>query len=129
MKHSQTIGILLVLVLLFFTTQPLIFIASKQLTITGWKAAGTNFGQPAKFLLIVSIFNIICFALPNIFAKRINMAFAALSVAWSFRNILVLGACSMGECPEKQFALYACLICSIVILVMSLLPKMQIAKK
>ena len=129
MKHSQTIGIFFVLLLLFLTTQPLVFIASKNITVTGWHAIGTNFGQPGKFLLIVSIFNIICFALPNIFAKRINMAFAALSVAWSFRNLLILGGCSMGECPEKKIALYACVICSIVILIMSLLPKMKILNK
>ena len=129
MKHSQTIGIIVVLLLLFFTTQPLVFIASKNITVTGWYAVGTNFGQPGKFLLIVSVFNIICFILPNIFAKRINMAFAALSVAWSFRNLLILGGCSMGECPEKQFALFACVICSTIILIMSLLPKMKIPKK
>jgi hypothetical protein len=129
MKHSQTIGIIVVLLLLFLTTQPLVIIASKNITVTGWHAVGTNFGQPGKFLLIVSIFNIICFTMPNIFAKRINMAFAALSVAWSFRNLLILGGCSMGECPEKQFALYGCVISSVVILAMSFLPKMKIPNK
>jgi hypothetical protein len=35
----------------------------------------------------------------------------------------------MGECPEKQFALYGCVLSSLVILAMSFLPKMKIPNK
>jgi hypothetical protein len=52
MKHSQTIGILLTLLLFFCTTQPLVIIESRNWVVTGWDAGATNFGQSGKFLFL-----------------------------------------------------------------------------
>jgi hypothetical protein len=128
MKHSQTIGIILCLLLFYCTTQPLVIIDSKHWVITGWETTGTNFGLPGKFMLYVEIVNILFFALPYIWAKRFNMAFATLNLAWSIRNFLILSACAMGECPQKQWALYACIVLSAAILVMTFLPKIVLPK-
>jgi hypothetical protein len=129
MKYSQTIGIILTLVLLFLTTQPLVIIESRHWLITGWKVADTNFGQPGKFMMYMGIMNIILFALPVLNAKRFNMAFAILNFSWTIRNFLVLSACSMGECPQKQWPLYACIVVSFAVLIMTFLPKMELIKK
>jgi hypothetical protein len=129
MKYSQTIGIILTLVLLFLTTQPLVIIESRHWLITGWKVADTNFGQPGKFMMYIGIMNIILFALPILNAKRFNMAFAILNFSWTIRNFLVLSACSMGECPQKQWPLYACIVVSFAVLIMTFLPKMELIKK
>ena len=129
MKHSQTIGILLCLFLFYCTTQPLVIIENQHWVITGWHTAGTNFGQPGKFLLYVGGLNLIFFALPYLWAKRFNMAFAALMLAWTFRNFLILSACNMGDCPTKQWALYACIVTSFAILIMTFLPKLEALKK
>lgn len=128
MKHSQTIGILLCLALLYCTTQPLVIIESQHLVITGWKTPGTNFGQPGKFILYFAGLSLVLFALPYIWAKRFNMALAALLIAWSFRNFMVLSTCQMGDCPQKKWALYACVIISFGILMMTFLPKIKITK-
>ncbi len=126
MKYSQPIGILLCLFLFYCTTQPLVIIESKNWVITGWQTAGTNFGQPGKFLVYFGGLAILFFALPFIWAKRFNMTFAALLLAWSFRNYLILSTCQMGECPQKKWALYACIIISFGILVMTFLPKIKL---
>ncbi len=128
MKHSQTIGILLCLALLYCTTQPLVIIESQHLVITGWKTPGTNFGQPGKFILYFAGLSIVLFALPYIWAKRFNMALAALLIAWTFRNFMVLSTCQMGDCPQKQWPLYACIVISFGILIMTFLPKINITK-
>lgn len=128
MKHSQTAGIILCLILFYLTTQPLVIIESLHLTITGWSAPGTNFGLPGKFIAYFGCASLVLFALPYIWAKRFNMALAALLIAWSFRNFMVLSTCQMGECPQKQFALYACIFVSFGILIMTFLPKIDISK-
>jgi hypothetical protein len=115
--------------LLFLTTQPLVIIESRQWVITGWKVAETNFGQPGKFMLYMGVMNIILFALPYIPAKRFNMVFAILNFSWTIRNFLILSACAMGECPQKQWALYACILVSFAILIMTFLPKIEVSKK
>lgn len=129
MKYSQTIGILLCLLLIYCTTQPLVIIDSKHWVITGWATGESSFGQPGKFLAYISIVGILLFALPYIIAKRANMIFGALSIAWSIRNYLILSTCYMGECPQKQWALYACIVVSVGILIMTFLPKISIEKK
>lgn len=129
MKYSQTIGIILTLFLLYLTTQPLVIIESRNWVITGWKVAETNFGQPGKFMLYMGVMNIILFGLPYIPAKRFNMVFAILNFSWTIRNFLILSACAMGECPQKQWSLYACIMVSFAILIMTFLPKIDINKK
>jgi len=129
MKYSQTIGIILTAFLLFLTTQPLVIIESRHWVITGWKVAETNFGQPGKFMLYMGVMNIILFALPYIPAKRFNMVFAILNFSWTIRNFLILSACAMGECPQKQWPLYACVAVSFTILIMTFLPKIDVNKK
>jgi len=129
MKYSQTIGLILTAFLLFLTTQPLVIIESRQWVITGWKVAETNFGQPGKFMLYMGVMNIILFALPYIPAKRFNMVFAILNFSWTIRNFLILSACAMGECPQKQWALYACILVSFAILIMTFLPNIEVNKK
>jgi len=129
MKYSQTIGLILTAFLLFLTTQPLVIIESRHWVITGWKVAETNFGQPGKFMLYMGVMNIILFALPYIPAKRFNMVFAILNFSWTIRNFLILSACAMGECPQKQWALYACIVVSFAILIMTFLPKIEVNKK
>lgn len=128
MKHSQNIGILLCIALFYCTTQPLVIIDSLHWVITGWKTAGSNFGQPGKFLAYFAGLSLICFILPLLWAKRMNVALGALILAWSFRNYLVLSTCQMGECPQKQWALYACIAISFAILIMTFLPKIKIPK-
>ena len=129
MKHAQTIGILLSLLLIYSTTQPLVFIESRHWTITGWDAAGSSFGEAGKFLSFFACWSILFFALPFIWAKRFNMMFGALLLAWSIRNFLVLSTCQMGECPQKQWALYGCIVFSAGILLMTFLPKLTISNR
>jgi len=129
MKHSQTIGIFLCLLLIYCTTQPLVVIESRHWTITGWDAAGSNFGQSGKFLSFFATIALLFFILPFLWAKRFNMVFAAMLLAWSFRNYLLLSTCQMGECPQKQWALYVCIIASAGILIMTFLPKIKIASQ
>jgi len=88
MKHSQTIGILLCLALIYTTTQPFIIIESRHWVITGWNPVGSSFGQSGKFLCFFAALGALFFALPFIWAKRFNMVFGAFLFAWSFRNYL-----------------------------------------
>jgi long-subunit acyl-CoA synthetase (AMP-forming) len=129
MKHSQTIGIIaavLVIALCFF---PWSYIASRNLTVSGMEATGTNFGKPGLFNIILCSIMIVMFLVPRIWAKRTNVFMAALNLAWSFRNFLLVSSCMMGECPERKPALIAILVLAVVAQVMALLPKVAIPKK
>jgi hypothetical protein len=126
MKYSQFIGVIAAFLLIVVCFFPWSFIASQQLTVTGLHAAGTNYGKPGLFNIILCLILIVLFALPAIWAKRTNVFIAALNLAWAIRNYLLLSFCMMGECPEKKPALFALIALAVVIQLMSLLPKLAI---
>jgi hypothetical protein len=129
MKYSQVIGIAAALAMIGLCFLPWSFIASKQLTVTGMDAAGTNFGKPGLFNIAMCVIMVVMFAIPAVWAKRTNVFIAALNLAWAFRNYLLISACMMGECPEKRPALFALVALALVLQIMSLLPKMDVTKK
>lgn len=129
MKHSQTIGIIATLALVAICFLPWSYIASRQITITGFQAVGTHFGKPGLFTVILSGVMLVMFAVPAIWSKRTNVFIAALNLAWSFRNYLMISTCLMGECPEKKPALYAHVVLSALILLMTLLPRLDLKGK
>lgn len=103
-------------------------IPSKNITVTGIDAAGTNFGKPAYFHFF-TIFLFLFFTLtPRVWAKRTNLLVAAVNMAWAVRNYFMISLCRGGECPEKHVAIYAILFLSLVMLVSSLLPDMKTGK-
>jgi len=129
MKYSQPIGIAAALAMMAICFLPWTFIASQQITVSGFHAAGTNFGKPGLFNFAMCTIMIIMFAVPAIWSKRINVFVGALNLAWSFRNYLLLSACMMGECPEKKPALFALMGLAGVLQIMALLPKLDVQKK
>ena len=126
MKYSQPIGIAATLALMAICFLPWSYIASQQITVSGFYAVGTNYGKPGLFNMAMCVIMLVMFLVPAIWSKRTNVFIAALNLAWSFRNYLLLSSCMMGECPEKKPALYILLVLSGIILLMTLLPKMEV---
>lgn len=126
MKYSQVIGIIAVVAMAALCFMPWTYIASRQITVTGMHAEGTNFGRPGLFHLFLGTVAIAMFLIPRIWSKRTNVFVAALNLAWAFRNYLLLSSCMMGECPEKKPALYLLLLAAVIIQLMALLPKVTL---
>jgi hypothetical protein len=124
MKYSQRIGILAAAGIMAVCFLPWSYIAGPDISISGFHAAGTNFGRPGLLNFVFCTIMLILYAVPAIWAKRWNVFVAAVNLAWSFRNYLLVTACMMGVCPEKKIGLYLLLFLSVVAQVMALLPKM-----
>ncbi len=129
MKYSQTIGIIACLILVALCFFPWSFIASQQITVSGFHAEGTSFGKPGLFTAVLSAVMLLFFSLNTIWAKRSNVFIAAFNLAWSVRNYLLLSSCMMGECPEKKPALYAVFFVSLLIQFMTFLPKINVKQQ
>ena len=129
MKYAQTIGIIAALIVLICSFLPWSFVVSEQITISGFETKGTRFGRPGLFLNFFTIIAIVLFLIPTIWAKRTNIFIGAIVFTWSLRNYILVSTCLMGECPEKQPALYALVIASGIVMLMTLLPKLNSTKK
>ena len=65
MKHSQTIGFIAVVLAILVCFMPWVFIESKNLTITGFKAEGTRFGRPGMFIVYMGSIAAFLFLIPK----------------------------------------------------------------
>jgi hypothetical protein len=126
MKHSQTIGILASLAVIGVCFMPWCIIVSHNIIVSGIEAKGTDFGRPGLMNIVFSTLSILFFLTPKIWAKRINVLIAALNIAWSFRNYLVVTSCDGGECPEKKAGIFLLLILSAIILAMTFFPRIAL---
>ena len=123
MKYSKWIGLLSVITVIIVCYTPWIYVQSVQLLIRGMFSNGKhNFGKPGLMNIICSVGAGILFLLPQIWAKRTNIFFCGLNIAWSIRNYILLSRCYSGECPVKKIGLYLLLIASGIMLLMSLMP-------
>ena len=129
MKYSKWIGLFAVLLLVFSAFQPWVYIASKDLTVTGLHTAGTNFGKPALLNIIMAAFAALFFLTPSVLGKRANLFFCTFNIAWAIRNFIILSICRAGECPEKRHGIYIFLFASLLVLVASLFPDVKIKEE
>lgn len=129
MKYSQTIGFIAVVLAILVCFLPLVYIESKNLTITGFKADGTRFGRPGMFIVYMGSIAAGLFLIPKIWAKRVNVFLTAMIFAWAVRNYLLLTTCAAGECPEKQVGLFLLLAFTAITMIMSFLPKIDLSKQ
>jgi uncharacterized membrane protein YuzA (DUF378 family) len=129
MKYSQYVGFAASLALIAVCYLPWIYIASKNIIVTGMNAPGTNFGRPGLMNIILNLVIALLFLLPFIPAKRVNVLLAALNLGWSIRNFLLLTTCIAGECPEKREGIYLLLTLAAVIQLMTFFPKINMKEE
>ncbi len=123
MKWTGLAAAILLIVSCFLTW---VTIASKSIVVSGIDATGTSFGKPGYFNLLMTLFFIVFTLLPKIWAKRINLLFTAMNRAWAARNYFIISACLAGECPAKHAGLFLLLIASLLMLVSSLFPYIEL---
>lgn len=129
MKYSQTIGFIAVVLAILVCFMPWVYIESKNITVTGFKAEGTRFGRPGMFIVYMGSIAALLFLIPKIWAKRVNVFLTAMVFAFAIRNYLLLTTCSAGECPKKQVGLFLLLAFSAITMIMSFLPKIDLSKQ
>lgn len=126
MKYSQWIGVVIALLVIMSCFLPWMEVPGTQQLVTGMNNMGTNLGKPGKLNIILSTLAIVLFLIPRIWAKRTNLIFCALGIAWAFRNFLLYARCEMGVCPQRKYGLYLLFIGSALMLVAALLPDIKI---
>ncbi|HOZ97016.1 MAG TPA: hypothetical protein PKY86_00155 [Niabella sp.] len=129
MKPSQIIALIAIATLVAACFIPWMRIDDPAITITGVDTTGTNFGKPALNHLILTAFILLFTFVPKMGAKRANLFFAALNLAWAIKNYAVIPRCEGGICPERLLGLHLVLIASIIMMITTLFPKAPPLKK
>jgi hypothetical protein len=97
-----------------------------QRTFTGFYSYQNNYGRPGKFLVIIAVIALGCMLLPKIWAKRSNLFVCALAVGYAIKSYILFTSCYNAYCPEKKAGIYLMLAATILMLVASAFPKLQL---
>ncbi len=67
--------------------------------------------------------------LPKVWAKRANLFICALTVAYAIKTFILFGSCYNNSCPQKLFGIYLMLACTVVMLIASAFPNVNLSDK
>jgi len=126
MKYSQQIGAILCLIVIGSCFIPWSYIPSLHATLTGMYTATTDFGKPGILHIAFSFMAFVLFLIPKLWSKRTNIFICAFNLAWAVKNYMLYSMCSAGDCQEKKTGIYIMLIASILMMIMSVLPKIEV---
>jgi hypothetical protein len=129
MKYSQLLGCVAVFLLAAVCYLPWSYIPEKNITVTGMSAPDTIYGKPGLMHFVLGVLLLFFFIMPKIWAKRINIFIAAINLAWSIRNYILLSTCYMGACPQRKTGLFLELLLCACILLMSFIPDLKPLEK
>ncbi|MBO9593630.1 MAG: hypothetical protein J7599_12050 [Niabella sp.] len=101
-------------------------IQSMGLTLSGVDTTGTRYGRPAYNHFILTGVILLLTFITRIWAKRMNLLFGVLNLAWAIRNFILFGRCEAGDCPERQIGLYLVLLAAVILMLTILFPKMEL---
>ena len=131
MKYTQIIGLIAALALIFICFIPWVYIPSLQVYLSGINGKASlelNFGSQVKSHGFLVLLMGVCFLVPKVWAKRLNVFLGAINLSWAFKNFIIFSMCRAGDCPEKQIGLYLLIVFSVILLVASLFPKLALKK-
>ncbi len=129
MRYAKWIGLAAAILLIGSCFIPWVVIESRHITISGIDAAGTNYGKPGYFHLIMIVFFVVFSFIPRVWSKRGNLLVVAMNFAWAVRNFFELPACEAGDCPVKKIGIYLMMLASVVMLIAALFPDIKLPEQ
>lgn len=129
MRYMKWIGLAAAVLLVISCFTPWVFIESRNITVSGIDATGTNFGKPGYFNLLMTFIFLLFHFTPKVWAKRSNLLITALNLGWAIRNYFIISMCRGGECPEKETGIYLMLMASLIMIVSALFPDIKLKEE
>ena len=106
-----------------------VIIESKNIVVSGIDTTGTNYGKPAYLHFVFTAFFLAFTFIQKIWTKRFNLLVVAINLAWAVRNYFLVTTCAAGECPISQIGLWLMLVSSIIMLIASLFPDINLSSQ
>lgn len=129
MKFSQWIGILAAIVLIVSGFMNWTWYPDIHKYFTGFFSEDNRYGRPGKIFIYFSSVAILFFAIPRVWAKRWNVLFCTMIIAFAIKTFILYTSCYGGVCPVKQPGIWIMLSSAAIIMLCALLPDMKLKDK
>jgi uncharacterized membrane protein YjjP (DUF1212 family) len=127
MKYSKWIGVAASVLLMIVCFLPWTYHADVQKDFNGFFSENNAYGRPGKFFVFFSILSIVLILLQKVWAKRFHIFIAGIMLAYAIKTYILYTSCYNAYCPEKKAGIYLLLLCSVIILIVSIFPDIKIA--
>jgi hypothetical protein len=128
LKIIKWAGLIACVVLIIACFLPWTYHADINKTFTGFFSEKNAYGKPGKFLIFYAVVSALLILLQKVWAKRVHIFFAALTVGYAIKTYVLFTSCYNAYCPDKKPGVYLMMICCIVILVAAIFPDLKVRK-
>ena len=122
-------GLTACVVLIIACFLPWTYHADIDKTFTGLFSEKNIYGKPGKFLIIYAVLSAAFILLQKIWAKRVHLFLAALTLGYAVKTYILFTSCYNAYCPDKKIGIYLMMVCCIVILVAAIFPDIKLKPK
>ncbi|MDB5202864.1 MAG: hypothetical protein JWQ27_2273 [Ferruginibacter sp.] len=129
MKFLKWLGIIACIVLIIVCFLPWTYHADIDKTFTGFISEKDKYGKPGKFIIFFCLLSIILLWLPKISAKKIQLFVAGVLLSYAIKTYILFTSCYNAYCPEKRYGIFLVLACSVVIMIASIFPDVDMTGK
>ena len=124
-KYLHWLGIIACITLIVSCFLPWVYYGDINQNFTGFYSYQNQYGRPGKLLVSLGTIVLIFMLLPKVWTKRANLFICALLVAYAVKTYILFSSCYNNYCPQKLFNLYLMVFCTVLMLVASIFPKMN----
>ncbi len=128
MKYSQVLGIIAAIVLMLSGLLKWTWYPDIKEYFTGFYSYNNTYGRPGIAFIVLAIIAITFYLVPRIWAKRWNVFFCSIILAFAVRTFITFSSCYRGICPERQAGIWIMLASAILMMAAALLPDLKLKK-
>jgi hypothetical protein len=129
MKYYKVIGVVACIALFASCFMPWAYYPDLQKSFTGFFTEKNIYGRPGVVFTFFAAFSIVLIFINKIWAKRTLIFVQALNIGYLLKTYVIFTSCYKGYCPEKQYGLYLVIISSVILLVISFFPDIQLREE
>jgi hypothetical protein len=129
MKYYKVIGVVACIALFASCFMPWAYYPDLQKSFTGFFTEKNIYGRPGVVFAFFAVFSIVLIFINKIWAKRTLIFVQALNIGYLLKTYVIFTSCYKGYCPEKQYGLYLVIISSVILLVISFFPDIQLSEE
>ena len=107
---------------------PWTFYPDLNKSFTGFFSEENMYGKPGKVFIFLSVISAALILINRIWAKRVLLFVAAINIAYLIKSYVLFTTCYSALCPVKQYGLYLLMAGTIMLMVVSVFPDMEVAK-
>ena len=129
MKYYKFWGILACAMVAVSCFLPWTFYPDLGKSFTGFYSEDNIYGKPGKVFIFLVVISAALILIQRVWAKRVLLFVAAINLAFLIKTFVLYSTCYSALCPVKQYGLYLLMAGSILLMLASILPDMEVKNK